>query len=464
MLTLHDGHRFNRRAFLTIGGLTLGGLSLTDLLAAQARAASDKQLLRDKSVIFLFLHGGPSQIETFDPKMSAPVEFRSTTGQVATKLPGVAFGGTFPKLAALADKLTVVRSFVAGDGNHDIKPVVGRDTFGANLGSIYARIAGANRGGSGMPTNVALFPRAVDASTGKENLGFGKFADTGPFGAAYAPFDPSGGGQLQKDLHLNMPLTRLEDRRRLLAELDRVQWTLNDAGAFDGMERVRQQAFQAVLGGVAEAFQLSKEDPRTVGRYDTAPLVRPENIDKKWKNYNHYVDNAKALGKLLLLARRLCEHGCGFVTVTTNFVWDMHADVNNAGVAEGMRYMGRPLDHGVSAFVEDVEARGLSEKILLVVCGEMGRTPRINKNGGRDHWGNLAPLLLAGGGLKMGQVIGQSNRHAGEPGTEPIRIRHLIATIMHTLFDVGELRLVPSAPREIAQNMTSWEPIPGLLS
>lgn len=465
MLAIHDdGPPLNRRAFLTIGGLTLGGLSLSDLLAARARAASDKRLITDKSVIFLFLHGGPSQTETFDPKMSAPVEIRSATGEIATKLPGVTFGGTFPKLAALADKLAVVRSFVPGDANHDIKPIVGRDSFGANLGSLYSRMAGANRAGSGMPTNVALFPRSVDPSTQKATMNFGKFDSTGPFGAAYAPFDPSGGGQLQKDMRLSVPLARLEDRRHLLAELDRVQWTLNDAGALEGMERVRQQAFQTILGGVADAFQLTKEDPRTVARYDTAPLVRPENIDTKWKNYNNYVDNAKSLGKLLLLARRLCEKGCGFVTVTTNFVWDMHSDVNNAGVAEGMRYMGRPLDHAVSAFLEDVEARGLSEKILLVVCGEMGRTPRLNKHGGRDHWGNLGPLLLAGGGLKMGQVIGQSNRHAGEPQTEPMRIRHLIATILHTLFDVGELRLVPGAPREIAQTMTAWEPIPGLLA
>src|SRR5207247_5496439 len=119
-------------------------------------------------------------------------------------------------------------------------------------------------------------------------------------------------------------------------------------------------------GGVADAFDLGKEDPKIVARYDTAPLVRPENIDKKWKNYNNYVDNAKTLGKLLLLARRLCERGCGFVTVTTNFVWAMHSDVNNAGVEEGMRYMGLPLDYAVSAFIDDVEARGLMDDILLV--------------------------------------------------------------------------------------------------
>jgi hypothetical protein len=265
-------------------------------------------------------------------------------------------------------------------------------------------------------------------------------------------------------MKLSLPLTRLEDRRQLLGVLDRVKWTLTEERLLEGLDRTRQQAFSTIIGGVADAFDLAKEDLRTVERYDTAPLVRPENIDKKWKNYNNYVDNAKTLGKLLLLARRLCERGCGFVTVTTNFVWDMHADVNNAGVAEGMRYMGLPLDHAVSAFLEDVHARGLSEKILLVVCGEIGRTPRINKNGGRDHWGNLAPLLLAGGGLKMGQVIGQSNKDAGEPSSEPVRIQNLVATILHTLFDVGELRVVAGAPREVAQTMTSWQPIPGVLA
>jgi len=131
MLTIHD-----RRSFLRIGSLALGGLSLPHLLAAKARAADTRQVLKDKSVVFLFLHGGPPQTETFDPKMTAPAEFRSTTGEVATRLPGITFGGSFPRLAALADKLTVVRSFVPGDGNHDIKPVVSRDSFGANLGSI----------------------------------------------------------------------------------------------------------------------------------------------------------------------------------------------------------------------------------------------------------------------------------------------------------------------------------------
>jgi hypothetical protein len=452
MLTIGD-----RRSFLRVGTLGLGGLALSHLMAAET-----KRLVKDKSVIFLFLHGGPTQTETFDPKMSAPDGVRSVTGQIPTRLPGVTFGTSFPKLAALADRLAIVRSYMPGDANHDIKPVVGRDSFGANLGSVYARVAGMTNPTNGMPTNVTLFPKSVEPKSGPAQLSFGKWSDVGPFGAAYAPFDPSGGGSLQKDMKLSIPMERLDQRRQILAELDKVKWTLYDKKQLDGMDRVREQAFTTILNGVADAFDLGKESARTVERYDTAPLVRPENINKKWNNYKHYVDNATTLGKLLLLARRLCERGCGFVTVTTNFVWDMHADVNNAPVEEGLRYMAPPLDHALSTFLEDVEARGLSEKILLVCCGEIGRTPRVNKNGGRDHWGNLGPLLLAGGGLKMGQVIGQSDRNAGEPATEPVRIKNVIGTILDTVFDVGELRIIPGMPREIAQTMAGYEPIPNL--
>jgi uncharacterized protein (DUF1501 family) len=141
----------------------------------------------------------------------------------------------------------------------------------------------------------------------------------------------------------------------------------------------------------------------------------------------------------------------------------MHADKNNAGVEEGMRYMGLPFDHAVATLVEDIEARGLSDKILVVACGEMGRTPKLNARGGRDHWGNLAPLLLAGGGLKMGQVIGQSTRDGGEPLSEPYAIKHLVATLMHTLIDVGELRVTPGVPNDISRLITETSPIAGLL-
>jgi hypothetical protein len=449
-----------RRAFLQVGSLATAGLTLPGLLAAQAQAGSGRPV-KDKSVIFLFLHGGPSQFETFDPKMDAPAEIRSTTGEIPTCLPGITFGSTFPKLAVLADRLAIVRSYRTGDAKHDIKPIVGTTTFGANMGSLYARVAGTSHPATGMPLNAALFPRAVDDSTGPAVDQFGKFEATGTLGSAYAPFVPGGGGSLQKDMELGIARTRIDDRRNLLAGLDRLKRQA-DAGSLAGHDHFQQQAFQTILGGVAKAFDLKQEDPKTIARYDTAPLVRPNQISQKWNNYSRYVDNAKSLGKLLLLARRLCEAGCGFVTVTTNFVWDMHADNNNAGCEEGMQYTGRPLDHALSAFLEDVRERGLDDKILLVAGGEIGRTPRINKNGGRDHWGGLSPLLLTGGGLPMGQVIGQSTRDGGEPLSEPIGMENLVSTIMHTLLDIGQVRLETGLPQDVLRLLTTSKQIPGL--
>ena len=159
----------------------------------------------------------------------------------------------------------------------------------------------------------------------------------------------------------------------------------------------------------------------------------------------------------------MCESGCGFVTVTTNFVWDMHADVNNATVEEGMQYMGWPLDYAVSALIEDLESRGLDDRIMLVVTGEMGRTPKINAKGGRDHWGGLTPLMVYGGGLKGGQVIGQSTTDAGAPASTPIRLEHLVATVMHNLLDMGKLRTMTGIPNDLLRSMTAAEPIEELV-
>lgn len=459
----HAGSRFgSRRHFLIVGSLLAGGLTLEQMCQAGATAGNGS-LLRDKSVVFLFMHGGPSQFETFDPKMDAPVEIRSTTGEVQTNLPGVTFGGTFERLSTMADRLAIVRSFTTGDSRHDIKPIVHKSTNDANLGTLYSRIAGAHHPITGMPRNVALFPQAVAPEAQPTTMNFGKFGSSGNYSAALAPFAPGAGGNLQDDMQLSIPLRRLNDRRKLLTELDQLRWQRDRSDSASRQTPFRQQAFETILGGLADAFDLKQEDPRTLARYDTSPIARPENISKKWKNYQNYVDNGQTLGKLLLLSRRLCERGAGFVTITTNFVWDMHADVNNAGVAEGMRYMGRPFDHAVSAFLEDVHERGLSDKILLVCCGEMGRTPRINKNGGRDHWGNLAPLILAGGGLPMGQVIGESSRDGSVPKSKPITIENLVATILKTLVDPGILRLEPDVPREILQAASEWESIRELI-
>lgn len=465
MLTIYEQQRLGmgRREFLRIGGLGLGGLTLPGLLSSRAAAARVERPVTDKSVIFLFMHGGPTQIETFDPKMTAPSGIRSVTGEVQTSIPGVTFGSTLKRLAGLASDFSVVRSYHSGNGNHDIKPIVHGETLDANLGSLYARIAGTNHPRTGMPTNAVVFPRAVDPATQEGNNKFGKFASSGNLGAAYAPFVPGAGGDMQADMKMAMARDRLDDRRGLLTSLDRIKRSVDATGMLQGADKYQEQAFATIVGGVADAFDLTKEDPQTIARYDTAPLVRPDQISKAWNNYNNYVDNAKTLGKLLLLARRLCEAGCGFVTVTTNFVWDMHADQNNATIDEGMQYMGLPFDHAVSAFLEDVKARGLSDKIMLVCSGEMGRTPKVNTRGGRDHWGGLTPLMLAGGGIQPGQVIGQSTRDAGEPLSEPQSIKNLVATIMHSLIDIGQLRTMPSVPNDVARAIASGEPIPGLL-
>ncbi len=462
MLSLTDGP-FSRRAFLRAGSLSLGGLALPQLLAARAASAQEGRPVRDRSVVFLFMHGGPTQIETFDPKMDAPPGIRSVTGEARTPVAGMTFGGTFEKLARRARRVAVVRSFLTGSGDHDIKPIVCKETLGANLGSIYARVAGANHPVSGMPSNAALYPNFVDATTRPANQNFGKFEATGLLGSVYAPFVPGTGGNAQKDMTLAIPRDRLDDRRELLARLDRLRREADTNGTLEGVDRFREQAYSVLLGSVADAFDLSKEDPRVVERYDTSGLFRHDSISTKWNNHKNYLDHMKSLGKLMLMARRLCEAGCGFVTVTTNFVWDFHADQNNATVEEGCRYVAAPFDHAVSAFLDDLESRGLSDRILLVACGEMGRTPRLNQKGGRDHWGKLAPLLLAGGGLRMGQVVGASSADGGEPASEPVTIANLVATVLHTLLDPGRVRLTPGLPDEVVRAVTLSEPIRELI-
>ena len=473
MLTIGDsvrrGGRLARRPFLRVGGAGLAGLAGLSSrfgqspqgIAAVPPNEQAARFLRDRSVIFLFMHGGPSQFETFDPKTEGPSNVHAQTGAIATSIPGISFGSTFSGLAKRAHLLNIVRSFVTGDGNHDIKPVVGRATSGANIGSLYARVAGASRPDTAMPTNIALFPPAVIGDAGPAITDFGNFASAGDLGPAYAPLVPGGSAGFQADMQLHLPQDRLGDRRRLLAELDQgKRW--RELAALRGSSAIHDAAFDALLRGVSDAFDLGKEDPRLVERYDTAPHFRPESIDKKWNNHKHYADHGQSIGRLLLLARRLCQRGAGFVTVTTSFVWDMHADINNAPVTEGMRYVGAPFDHAVSAFIDDVEAHGLSDKILLVCCGEMGRTPQLNAAGGRDHWGGLAPLLLYGGGLGKGTIVGRSSRDGGEPASDPVTIPDLVGTITRSLLDLSEVRLLDSLPKSLQATLSQGRPIPGL--
>jgi uncharacterized protein (DUF1501 family) len=453
---------FSRRELLRIGGLGFGGLlTLPQLLAS--RAAASANVVKDRSVVLLFLQGGPPHIELFDPKMTAPSGIHSITGEVPTKLPGITFGGTFPKLAAMADRLAIVRSYGSQNANHFYQSVVtAGNPLNAAFGSLYARVAGANHPRTGMPSNILVLPEAVHEGKLERNFetdAMPTLTQPGDLGPAYAAFNPAGGGQLQEDLELRMSAERLTDRRQLLAGLDQLRRRTDKSRLLEGASKFQQQAFDVIARGVAEAFQLSKEDPRTIERYDTSKLFNAAETQA----YYDMRRSSNQLGRQMLLARRLCEAGCGFVTVS-DCGWDMHANRNSPRFMAGIYPLGHQVDHAVAAFLEDVRERGLSEKILLVVTGEMGRTPQLNKNGGRDHYAPLTSLLFAGGGLKMGQTIGQSDAHAAQPAGTPYEPKHLLGTLLHSLFNVGELRLQANVPREIVRLAETSQPIDGLLS
>ncbi|MDA1052718.1 MAG: DUF1501 domain-containing protein [Planctomycetota bacterium] len=451
-----------RRELLKVGGLGLGGLTLQNMLAAHGAAASSRSPLTGKSVVLLFLHGGPPHIEFFDPKMTAPSEFRSITGEVQTTLPGVTFGGTFPRLATLADKFTVVRSYGSNNASHTYGKVASGDNSSkAAMSAIYARVAGTNHPATGMPRNVHVLPEAVQEGlklgSNFETSALPSVVDAGDLGKTYQAFDPSGGGSLTESMQLQISEQRLTDRRGLLTGLDNLRRQVDDSKLLDPVDGYQQQAFEIITRGIADAFDLSQEDPATLAMYDTTGLFRMEELTR-------YYDMKRAtnlLGHQMLLARRLCEAGCGFVTVS-DCGWDYHANGNSPKQMTGIWPMGNQVDHAVAAFLQDLHHRSLQDDILLAVTGEMGRTPRINNNGGRDHYGELTTLLLAGGGLNTGGVIGQSDRTASRPSTTPYTPKELLGTIVRTLFNVDVLRVTRGIPRDLLSAVESSRPIDGL--
>jgi hypothetical protein len=408
----------SRRDFLRIGALGMTSLTLPGLLRLRQAAANQGRTTKDTSVIWVWLGGGPTHVETFDPKMDAPAEFRSMVGAVKTRLPGVQIGALFPEMAKRADRMAFVRSFAHGNSGHgggthfvmtgvDHPPAdAGQPPIKPSIGSIVSKVRGANHPRSGMPTYVRIS---------------GLYAD-GPhwLGPAYAPFDV--GGQARNNLNVRLPLDRLDDRRSLMRKFDTVSRTIDGSGLMAGLDSFDRQAFDLVLGKAKEAFNLDREDPRLRDRYATGTA---------------------GLGTNLLLARRLCEAGCGFVTfnyANSSQGWDMHNKMKPQ-----LEQACPPMDKAISVFLDDLADRGLSERILLVITGEFGRTPRINGDAGRDHWGPLCTLALAGGGLKMGQVVGESSAKAEIPKTTPIQPKDLMATIFHALgIDAKQQYLDPS--------------------
>lgn len=496
MLTLVSGggqttcDRVWRRDFLRVGTLGLAGWSLSNLLSLRSSAhAAKANFVRDKSVVLLYLSGGASHIETFDPKMTAPAGIRSLTGETPTSISGVTFGGTFPGLAARADKLAVVRSFQHPVGDHDAAHVhvlsggtnpTGTGNSGFAMSACAARLRGTNHPETGLPTNIFLGETEVDGQYRNERERALRGSAPGSLGPAYGPLvhhtsetmsndaashaggspkprrgavsaNPPKPDSLAANMRLNLPAGRLHDRRALLAQLDRLNRGIDASGKMDGMDKFDAQAMHLLMGGAADAFDFRKEPQALIARYDTSDIA-----------IGHKAFRPSTLGHQMLVARRLCEAGCGFVTVHSAG-WDMHADGNNPGIVRGMEMLGRSVDRAVSAFLDDVADRGLSEKILLVITGDFGRTPKANARGGRDHWSKLGTPAFAGGGLKMGQVVGQSARGADVPATAPISTSQMLATIVHAIFDVSQLRLAAGVPRALMQDIERGEPIAELL-
>ena len=438
----------NRRAFLQVGSLAMGGLGLGDLLRLRSHAAT-RDVWRGKSVVLLFLTGGPSQIETFDRKMGATTDYRSVTGALQTRVPGVHIGGTFGQLASLTDRLALVRSFTHSNSDHtEAAQLVMRcgNPTGAGIGSIATRMRGISHPQTGMPTQVYLTSKETDRQFNKERLRLLEALGPGQLGGAYGPFQVGGDDQFQQAVTLRISPRRLDDRLALQRSLDRLRRRAEES-TLPKLEQYTQQAVDLVLGKSRAAFDLSKEDPKLVERYDTGSYLT-----------GIHTERASTLGRQLLLARRLCEAGCGFITIH-NPGWDMHGGTTQLNMPHGMEMLGRPVDRAVSAFLNDIEERGLSEKILFVLTGEFGRTPKVKADGGRDHWPHLSTLAFAGGGLKMGQVIGQSTSRAEEPRSDPVGVENLLSTVLHVLFDVPKLRLTADLPRDLVTLIDRGEPV-----
>lgn len=474
-----DGIR--RRDFLRAGILGIAGLTLGDWLKGQARADGGG-FARDKSVVLLFLAGGPSQYETFDPKPDGIDSFRSIAGHIPTKLPGLRFASYFPKLAERADRLTVVRSmytktFVHGSavknlltgGLNNPQDGEGTPVTRPSIGSVVARAYGAINPRTGMPSFAVVPPvfepvagfKVGSVNPGVESTMLG--CQPGPLGANFRPFNPEASSGWKELVTIQDSELRLDGRRELLGQLDQLNRRIDASDVLDQHDRITQQAFETLRGGaIRRALDLGQEDPRVMAAYDTrhCPIYN-------WSSDNRWLKDGPTtgmpLGRQMLLARRLVEAGSRFVTVVHSN-WDMHGGNAIWGMKDGMEIFAPPLDHAVAAFLDDIAARGLSDKILLVITGEFGRGGRINASGGREHNPRVSPLVLAGGGLKHGQLIGESGKNGERAERDLVSIEDFTATLMHYLFDVEKLRLDRTISAHLqALAVNHGQPIAGLM-
>jgi hypothetical protein len=422
MATYRTCDGVNRRDFLKIGSVGVLGLTLPELLQMQAEAATPKAG-KAKAVILMWMGGGPSHIDTFDPKPEAPQEWRGEFKAISAKGANFQIAEHLPMMAQVGDKYSVIRSVTHPEGAHErgttymltgYRQIPGFEYPG--FGSVVAKEKSWQ---NNMPPYVAIPGVVGDAGPGY--LG----AEGSPFSAG----DPGGGNYQVRDIVLpdSVSNDRLARRREFLEAADSIVRTGKADDPITGADRFYSKAYDLITSpGTKKAFDLKQEPDALRDRY-----------------------GRNSLGQGLLLARRLIENGVRFVTVSRGG-WDMHGGIFNA-----LRNQRLPeLDRGFSALLSDLGDRGMGQDVMVVWMGEFGRTPRINMTGGRDHWPKVSSVVMAGGGLKGGVAVGESNARGEEPADRPIKPEDIAFTMFEGLgIDPAKIYHTPTGrPIRIAQN------------
>lgn len=404
--------RQSRRHFLKLGGLALGGLSLPQILRAEAATGRS---LPHKAVIMIYLSGGPSHQDMYDLKMEAPDEIRGSFRPIDTNVPGIQICEHLPRLARIMDKVAIIRSLYGSPDQHasdmclsgyPIGPQGQQDNH-PSLGSAASRLLG--------PVDKAV-PPFVGLTIKTRHAPYSNPGLPGFLGTAHAPVQPDGEGMTNMRLN-GVTLDQLHHRRSLLASFDRFRQHAEISPAMQGSDVFTQKAFDVLTSSkLVEALDVEKEDPAVRDRYGrgSADPAFGEDAGPHWMDQ-------------FLMARRLVEAGVRCVTLSFGS-WDRHHS-NFARLPEQLSR----FDQGISALIEDLHTRGLDQDVSVVAWGEFGRTPRINKDAGRDHWPQASCALLAGGGMRMGQVIGSTNRLGEVPQDRPVHYQDVFATLYRQL-------------------------------
>jgi len=422
----------SRRSFLKIGGLGVGGGVMSGLSLPQILHAEAEQKLGSshKSVIMVYLPGGPPHLDMYDLKPHAPAEIRGEFDPIPTNVSGIEICELMPRTAQMMDKFSIIRSLVGAPRGHtSIQCLTGR-YYGPqpaggwpSLGSAVSKIQGPAH--PEMPPFVGLASQKnLTTPTLKQWL------DPGPpgfLGPSHAPV-VAGDQQTVDNFTLDdLTTKRLGDRKSLLAGLDQLRRDADASGSIERMDAFSQQAFSILTSSkLLEALDFTREDPRVIERYGRG-------APKLLRGSGAYHD-IMGSREQFLIARRLVEAGVRCVTLTFG-MWDWHSE-NFTGAKNHLP----KLDQAITALVEDLHERGLDEDVSVVVWGEFGRSPKISDNGGREHWPQVSNALLAGGGMRTGQIIGATDALAEEVKDRPIHYQEVFATLYHNLgIDVSQM-------------------------